>query len=62
VTALPIKRTCPDCGAELVLRTNRKTETDFYGCSDWPRCTFTMEIPAYEHMLRAGASQLPGFE
>lgn len=59
--ATEIKRTCPDCGAELVIRTNRKTDTQFWGCSTYPHCTYTTEISAYEHMLRAGASPLPGF-
>lgn len=62
MTAQPIKRVCPDCGADLVLRTNHRSETEFYGCSDYPRCTFTMPVPADEYMRRAGATTLPGFD
>lgn len=57
-----IKRTCPDCSSELVIRTNRKTQTEFWGCSRFPECAYTTEISAYEHMRRAGASTLPGFD
>ncbi|MFC1873376.1 type I DNA topoisomerase [Chloroflexota bacterium] len=30
---------CPDCDSELIERTNKKKRT-FYGCSDYPKCTF----------------------
>jgi DNA topoisomerase-1 len=32
---------CPQCGGELVERMNRKKHI-FYGCSNYPRCTFAM--------------------
>jgi len=31
---------CPQCGGELVERTNKKRKV-FYGCSTFPRCQFT---------------------
>lgn len=31
---------CPQCGAELVQRVNKKKQV-FYGCSSFPRCQFT---------------------
>jgi DNA topoisomerase-1 len=31
---------CPQCGGELVERTNRKKKV-FYGCSNYPQCQFT---------------------
>ena len=31
---------CPECGGELVQRTSRKTRRAFYGCSNYPTCTF----------------------
>lgn len=34
---------CPRCGGELVLRKN-KSGNEFYGCSSYPKCTFTKEI------------------
>ena len=35
-TAIP----CPECGAELVERVGKKKRV-FYGCSNYPQCTFT---------------------
>lgn len=32
---------CPKCGGRLVLRTNRKDGSQFYGCSNYPRCRYT---------------------
>ena len=32
---------CPVCGKKLVLRTNKNTEEQFYGCSDFPNCKYT---------------------
>ncbi|MCH5171231.1 MAG: type I DNA topoisomerase [Erysipelotrichales bacterium] len=32
---------CPDCGSPLVLRKNKKGQS-FYGCSNFPKCTFVM--------------------
>ena len=29
---------CPNCGAEMVRRSNRKTGAIFWGCSKFPRC------------------------
>lgn len=31
---------CPRCGGELVLRVSRKDGNRFYGCSNYPNCTF----------------------
>lgn len=33
---------CPRCGGNLVLRTS-KSGSEFYGCSNFPRCKFTKE-------------------
>ena len=38
------KNACPKCGAELVLRTNKKTNGQFYGCSQFPKCRGTRQI------------------
>ena len=29
---------CPKCGADLVLRTSKKSDYQFYGCSQFPKC------------------------
>jgi ssDNA-binding Zn-finger/Zn-ribbon topoisomerase 1 len=31
---------CPQCGAPLVVRTSRKTQQPFTGCSTWPACAY----------------------
>lgn len=35
---------CPDCGARMVERTNRKTGESFLGCSQYPECTGTRQL------------------
>ena len=32
-------RRCPECGSELIQRFNKKRQI-FYGCSNYPKCTF----------------------
>lgn len=32
---------CPACGARMVARTNRKDQSKFWGCSNYPRCKGT---------------------
>lgn len=34
---------CPRCGGELVLRKS-KSGNEFYGCSNYPKCTFTKHV------------------
>lgn len=29
---------CPECSSEMVLRKNRSSNTQFYGCRRYPRC------------------------
>ncbi len=35
---------CPECGAELVLRKS-KAKKRFIGCSNYPECSFTLPLP-----------------
>ena len=35
---------CPQCQIPLVVRTNRLTKEDFYGCVRYPRCTQTLPL------------------
>jgi ssDNA-binding Zn-finger/Zn-ribbon topoisomerase 1 len=35
---------CPDCGAAMVERENRKTQKPFWGCSRYPKCKCTQPI------------------
>ncbi len=34
---------CPDCGSELIQKVNKKKRT-FYGCSNYPNCTFAINF------------------
>jgi restriction system protein len=38
----PEQKTCPKCKSKLVLRTGKNNE--FYGCSNYPKCTYTASI------------------
>ena len=55
-----VKVTCPKCGAPMVARSNRNTGGEFLGCSQYPNCRETKEMPTYVKLIRQGASQLPG--
>ena len=35
---------CPRCGGKLILRTSSKTGKQFYGCENYPKCTFIKKI------------------
>lgn len=34
---------CPDCGGEMILRTNRTNGDKFYGCKKYPNCRGTRD-------------------
>ncbi len=59
---MKIDKRCPDCGDHLVVRENRQNGSEFIGCSNWPRCTHTEELPERLRLIAMGAQQLPGFE
>ncbi len=43
------RKVCPKCESEMVLRTARKgdsTGSQFWGCSGYPRCRYTMQFEA----------------
>lgn len=35
---------CPKCGGQLVIRTNSKDGSKFYGCSSYPNCKYTRNL------------------
>lgn len=35
---------CPECGARMVLRTNKASGDRFWGCSLYPECAGTRDI------------------
>lgn len=55
---------CPQCASSgrgqvyLVVRTNRKTQTDFLGCPEWPECSYTAQMPEYVKMMASGQPTL----
>ncbi len=53
---------CPVCGAPLVIRTNRETEEQFLGCSQYPNCKHSEPLPESMKLMAMGAQMLPGFE
>jgi ssDNA-binding Zn-finger/Zn-ribbon topoisomerase 1 len=36
--------TCPDCGGQMMRRTNKQTGQEFWGCLQYPSCTGTRNI------------------
>jgi len=45
---------CPDCGADIIEKRNKKKRT-FYGCSSYPKCTFsTIFRPVSQPCPRCG--------
>ena len=63
--ALPLEHVtalnCPRCGQRMVQRTNRDTDEPFLGCSAWPDCAHSQDLPADMELGRQGADRLPGF-
>lgn len=39
-----IQKICNRCGSDMILRKNRKTNEEFYGCKNYPRCKHTLQI------------------
>jgi len=56
-----LEKRCDWCGRHMVLRRNRRDDSQFWGCSGYPECTRTADPPAYLEELSKGAQQLPGF-
>lgn len=58
----PLTHVCPDCGAVLAVKTNRATSEQFFGCSTYPKCTYTRPLTEDIKMRMAGAAVLPGMD
>lgn len=52
---------CPECGGELVVRTNRTTSERFLGCAAYPRCAATQQLTEWHQKVARGDPRLPGF-
>ena len=49
-----ITKPCPRCGKPLVERVNRETQKPFWGCSQYPQCTYTQPVPESVKLRKAG--------
>ena len=56
-----VKKACPECGGDLVIRRSRTTQQHFLGCINYPRCQYTEPLPEDVKMRAMGAKRLPGF-
>jgi len=56
-----IKKACPECGGDLVIRQSRTIQQHFLGCINYPRCQYTEPLPEDVKMRAMGAKRLPGF-
>jgi predicted RNA-binding Zn-ribbon protein involved in translation (DUF1610 family) len=36
---------CPECGSFLVVRRNRRDNSEFLGCQGYPKCRYTQNLP-----------------
>lgn len=62
VVEVLIEKRCEWCGAELVVKRNRKTGTEFLGCLRWPECSYREPVPESIKLRLPGAPVLPGME
>lgn len=53
-----IVKHCPRCGQPLTERTNRESGEPFLGCSAYPTCKHTEELPESVRLRRAGQPTL----
>lgn len=53
---------CRECGRPMCERVNSGNSSRFLGCSGFPDCKHTEQLPEYLTLLRSGAPQLPGME
>lgn len=53
---------CPECGRPMKVRTNGDNGSRFAGCSGYPACRHTADIPTFHKMRALGAPTLPGFD
>lgn len=52
---------CPN-GHKMAIRSNKDDDSLFLGCTKFPECRETREIPTHILMELEGAEPLPGFE
>lgn len=38
---------CKECGGKMILKVNRKTGHKFWGCENYPSCTYTQQKKEY---------------
>lgn len=44
---MPIKagKSCPKCNSDLIIKRNKRDGTKFFGCENFPECSYTESIP-----------------
>ena len=53
---------CPACDSPMVRRFNRKEQTDFYGCSNYPDCKATRNFDGSEVKKKSYTTQPSSLE
>jgi ssDNA-binding Zn-finger/Zn-ribbon topoisomerase 1 len=53
-----IVKPCVRCGSLLQIRRNRASGEEFLGCSSYPECDYTEELPEAIKLRRAGQRDL----
>lgn len=53
---------CPKCGSPLCERRNKRTGTQFMGCSSWPDCKYTRSITNFDDAAWGQYVQREAFE
>ena len=49
---------CPECGAVMVIRKNRRDDNFFLGCNRFPDCRNTMELDESLYMEILGQKRM----
>ena len=58
---MEIVKDCPECGESMLVRENAETNEEVIGCSQYPKCRYTEELPIYLKLRAMGSPTLPGF-
>lgn len=53
------EQTCPECDSAMVLRENRETGDQFWGCSQYPDCRGTRRLDDDSPARQARVDEMP---
>jgi ssDNA-binding Zn-finger/Zn-ribbon topoisomerase 1 len=56
----PVSIICPECipTVKLIIKTNKRDQSQFLGCPNWPDCDHTEEIPISIKLRERGEKSL----